>query len=497
MVGIAHANALVFIALAAFVPLSFLVFRLLPAPLAATLLLVGGEMFLPADGGIDLPGLPAMGRDLIVYTTVLSCMIAFQWRRIAAARPGTSLELLSVVIALGGLGTVLTNSDPLRYGATSLPGVSLGEAPTAMLSDLLTYGSPFLLGRVLHRDARDLQRLLSVLAVGGLVYSLFALVEMWVSPQFHNWVYGFIPFGANTTWRLGGYRPMVFARNGLAYAIFMLTCMLAALTLARARLPIFTLPSRPLAAYLFAMVIATRSLAVMVWAVLFAPIAWLVRPRVMAAIALAMALIVSFYPLLRIADVVSWQPVVAIAEHYDAERARSLAGRFEVEGAMLAKARERFVFGWGGYSRHFVFDERGEQPLVPDGHWILQLGSRGVVGFAGDFGLSLLPIAIAFLRIGRIRSRRERILIAGLMLIIGLRLVDLIPNGRWTSLPVFLAGALHSCSRAMATVRAARPARAQPASASPAADPGIAPALRARPPRLSDTLRRAPRDAQG
>jgi hypothetical protein len=496
MVGLAHANAFVFIALACFVPLAFLVFRLMPAPLAATVLLIGGEMFLPADGGIDLPGLPVLGRDQIIYTSVLLCMIVFHGRQVAAARPGTSLELLAVVIALGGLGTVLTNPDRLVYGATQLPGITPGEAPTAMLSDVLRYGAPFLLGRMLHRDQRDLHRLFSVLAIAGIVYSLFGFVEMWLSPQFHNWVYGFIPFGANTTWRLGGYRPMVFMRNGLAYAIFMATTLLAATALAKAQLPVLSLPSRSVAAYLFAMVIASRSLAVMVWSVIFTPIAYLARPRFVATVALAMALAVSFYPLLRIADLVSWKPVTDIAASFDADRARSLEGRFKVEGAMLDKARERFLFGWGGHTRHFVYDERGEKPLVPDGHWILQLGSRGVVGFAGDFGLSLIPIVIAWRRLGRVRGRAERILLAGLMLMIGLRMVDMIPNGRWTSLPLFLAGALHSCSWAMAHARVAASAAApSPEVAAPTEDVSVVPAPR--PPRLSDTLRRRPRDAQG
>ena len=52
-------------------------------------------------------------------------------------------------------------------------------------------------------------------------------------------------------------------------------------------------------------------------------------------------------------------------------------------------------------------------------------------------------------------SGADSILLAGLMLIIGLRMVDMIPNGRWTSLPLFLAGALHSCSWAMAHARVA------------------------------------------
>jgi hypothetical protein len=93
------------------------------------------------------------------------------------------------------------------------------------------------------------------------------------------------------------------------------------------------------------------------------------RPAWVARTAVVMAVLVMGYPLLRIADLVSWDPVVEIAAGIDEERARSLGGRFEAEGELLDKARERFVFGWGGYSRNWVFDpETGERDVIPDGY---------------------------------------------------------------------------------------------------------------------------------
>lgn len=503
MIGFAHANAFVMIALVAFLPLSLVLFRLLPVPVAALALLLGGEMFLPAGGAIDLPGLPAMGKDLLVYTTVFLCLVLYQPQRLLAARPGTSLELLGVLMALGGIATVFTNTDPLRYGPTALQAMSSSEAPTAALEDLLAFAVPFLLGRALHRDLRDLRRLLTALTLAGLVYSVFALIEIRLSPQFHNWVYGFIPIGFDTAWRLGGYRPMVFMANGLAYAIFMATTMLASVALARARMPVLGLPPRPVAAYLFAMVILTRSLAVMVFGTVFAPVVALLRPIWIARIAVVMVLLVMSYPMLRLANLVSWEPVVAIARDIDPERARSLSGRFEVEGKLLDKARERFVFGWGGYSRNWVFDPvTGERAVIPDGYWVLKLGGRGLVGFVTDFGLCVIPVVVAARRLRRVQGRRERILLAALMLIIGLRLVDWIPNGRWSSLPTFLAGALHSCSYAMARARARGPAGSEVVprvseTIPVAALATAAPAERKAPRRMSDTLRRAPEENEG
>ena len=76
------------IALVAFVPAALvLVFRLLPVPVAALALLIGGEMFLPADGAIDLPGLPSMAKDLLVYTSVFLCLLLYRPQRCARRGP--------------------------------------------------------------------------------------------------------------------------------------------------------------------------------------------------------------------------------------------------------------------------------------------------------------------------------------------------------------------------------------------------------------------------
>jgi hypothetical protein len=484
-------NAFTLIALWAFLPLAILVFRLVPGPLAATALLLGGEMFLPADGAIDLPGLPALDKDLIVYGSVLLCMFAFQRRRLLAARPGRSLELLGVVMALGGVVTAVLNSDTLRYGPTVIEGIPLDEVPTAVIADLLSLVPAFILGRALHRDLADLQRLFAALAFAGVVYSFFAWIEMWFSPQLHYWVYGFMHFSFDQTWRWGGYRPVIFMKSGLAYAIFMVTTMVAATALARARMPVFTLSSRLVAPDQLWLVVLTRSLASMVFGALAAPLVWFVRPRAIARIAAVLAIFVIAYPVLRLAGAVPVERITTIFESVDATRAKSLGGRFGVELAMVEKARERFAFGWGGYSRNWIFDDRtGERALIPDGHWVLLLGSRGVVGFLADFGLLVIPVLVAARRLGRVRDRREQILLAALALILALRLLDLIPNGRWTSLPTFLAGALYSSALAMSHAKRVVEARAPAPPADVAPAPPPATPERKIPRRLSDTLRR-------
>ena len=69
---------------------------------------------------------------LLVYTTLFVCVLLFARPRLRAARPGTGLELLGVVMAVGGLVTVLLNSDALRYGPVTVQAMPLEETPTNM-----------------------------------------------------------------------------------------------------------------------------------------------------------------------------------------------------------------------------------------------------------------------------------------------------------------------------------------------------------------------------
>ena len=53
-----------------------------------------------------------------------------------------------------------------------------------------------------------------------LMYSVPMLAEERLSPQLHNWVYGYSPFSFIEHVRWNGYRPVVFLPQGLQLALF-------------------------------------------------------------------------------------------------------------------------------------------------------------------------------------------------------------------------------------------------------------------------------------
>ncbi|MCG8591484.1 MAG: hypothetical protein MJE66_19485 [Proteobacteria bacterium] len=453
MYSAAYANPLAYLSLLLFVPLCFYVFRRFRPPVAAFGLILGAAMFLPQRIAFDLPGLPVLGKEPISYLGVLAAALYLAPRRLRRQGPGTTVpEWLVMAMLVGGAATVFTNMDPLRYGPRHVPGMQPFELVSACITDALTYGLPFFLGRCFFRDSKDLRDMMTLLALAGLVYTLGILVELRMSPQLHHWAYGFHPNTMAKANRWGGYRPMMFMPSGIAVGIFMATAVIAAAALARAGMPVVTLPRRLFtitgrlaAPYLTVLLVLCKSVAAMVWGVIAYPLLLLSPVRTLAAVAVAGCVLVTFYPPIRLAELFPWRGIVEFSAGFSEDRAKSLNYRFENEERMLAKARERFVFGWGGYSRNWVYDpETGIPPSVPDGYWIIQLGSRGMVGFICAFGLYVLPVVLGFRSLGRIRSRRDRALMAGLMLIVIVRALDQLPNGFYSSYPIFMSGALYS-----------------------------------------------------
>ena len=62
----------------------------------------------------------------------------------------------------------------------------------------------------------------------------------------------------------------------------------------------------------------------------------------------------------------------------------SLEFRFYHEGLLLEHAKDKILFGWGGWGRSTFYNS------VTDGTWIIILGSSGILGFLAYFGLALL-----------------------------------------------------------------------------------------------------------
>ncbi|HBQ16828.1 MAG: hypothetical protein RLP09_46265 [Sandaracinaceae bacterium] len=438
-------NIIAFLALLLWAPVTAFVFWRFKAPMATMICLLGGAMFLPEQTAIDPPLLPPIDKESVAaFCCLIGCLLTDR-RRLADAKPLRGIDLLFVLVLLGNVGTALTNGDRLITGPIVRENLVLYDALALGIKDTLSLYLPFFLARAMLRTSKDLKDLMRVLVTCGLIYSFLALIEIRLSPQLHNWLYGFHQMDFSMTMRFGGYRPMIFMLTGLATAMFILSTALAAAARWRAGM------SKPWATlWLSLILLFCKSTGAIIYGVFVIPlVAWVKKPRMW--LPLGLALMVLFFPLLRGTDIFPTDTLVQWAHNISEERALSLWFRFDQEDQLLERARERMIFGWGTYSRNRVYHpETGEDLSITDGDWMIQFGTRGVVGFVGLYGLLVVAVIVAWRRLKRIPDRRERILLSALALISSLQTVDLLPNGLFHYLPFFFAGALAGLAEGLA-----------------------------------------------
>jgi hypothetical protein len=274
--------------------------------------------------------------------------------------------------------------------------------------------------------------------MAALGYSLLMLVEIRLSPQLHNWIYGFLPSRFDQQMRGGGFRPVVFLGHGLLVAFFTSLAFVAAVYLAKRRAEVFGLSAWFWAAYLAGILVLCRSLGPLMLSSAAVCVMLLVRRGGVQLICALAAIALLAYPMLRGADIV---PVQALADQVAAaneERAASFQTRIDNEDSLLARANQRPVFGWGGYGRNRVFDENtGKDLSITDGTWIIIIGTYGWAGYISAFGLLCLPMVAAWRRGEQLSAAS-----AALSLILAVNLLDLLPNSSLSPMTWLFAGSL-------------------------------------------------------
>ena len=413
-------------------------------------------MFLPAGFYYDPPLLPYLDKHRVSFLALAVALRLIHGRDLLPRAPGHQFPRLVLALLFAGVvGTVRTNQDVLTFGPTTLPALTSYDTLAMGVGLLLDYYLPFWVGQRVFRTEQDVRDLLEVLTVCALVYVPFCLVELRLSPQFHSWIYGYHPSDFIQTMRGDGYRPVVFMNHGLSVAMFFFSALVAALGLDRARLPLSTASAAVRAAVIGALVLLCKSLGAILYSSGAVVLRFVSTPKTSARVMVAIVALVIAYPALRASQKLPTADIIALFERVSAERAASLAFRFENEDALIARAMERPIFGWGGFGRGRVWAEWGGDVSVTDGYWIIVLGSSGLIGLAGFLALMVWPI----LRYVRLRPRmtpRAQVLLGTLALLLSVSTLDLLPNSRSDFLPMAFAGALFTLSERLARQPVAR-----------------------------------------
>ena len=415
------------------IPAVLALFRKMAPRQAAAVSFCFAWMFLPV-ASFPLKGLPDYTKTTATCFGILAAAWLYDRARLMRVRP-----------SLLDLPMVLWCTCPL------LSSLSNGLGPYDGLSESMyqtvTWGLPYLVGRLYFADIEGQRILTRTVILGGLIYIPFCIVEMVMSPQLHRTLYGYHQHAFLQTIKGNGFRPMVFMEHGLMTAMWMVTAsFLGIWCLACGRLPkkVRGIPTVLPIGLLVLVTCMMRSMgAVLLLLValgcLFA--SRFLKTRVFLAVLL---LIPPVYAAARINGWWSGDNLSRlVAEQISEERAQSLQFRMDNEDILIHKAQAGGLFGWGGWGRSRVFDEDGKDISVTDGLWIITLGTRGIYGlFWMNLAIVLPALVILFRTKPKQLFSNHRAVPAAAAMILAIYMIDNLPNAMVNPIFMLFNGAL-------------------------------------------------------
>lgn len=424
--------------------LALIVFARLPVLQALIWVVLLPYLFLPEATAIELPGLPDLTKSSVISLGVVLCLLLYRpkitefLRGLDLTPTHRGLESLVWVCfgaaLIGTVVTVLTNTKPVFFELYTVPGTRPWDIVN-LSSQLVVTLIPFWLAMKYLGTPETQRALLKAFAVGTLIYSVFMLIEIRLSPQLHMWVYGYHQHSFLQHIR-DGFRPMVFMQHGLWVGFFVFMGLLSAATLWKV-----TKDRRWLYAtlWIFVTLAISENLGAFMIGVPLLGVLLVFRRRLQTVLITTIAAIILIYPAMRQASLLPIDPALSVISSFAPERAGSLGYRFDNEDLLLDKALRKPLTGWGGWNRNNVYTDLGIDISVAEGRWIIVLGQFGWVGYLSLFGLLCVPLIL----LARVRKRKEVPLeTAALGLIAAGNLIYMIPNATLTPIGWLVFGAI-------------------------------------------------------
>lgn len=421
-------NAFTNIVLMGWIPLVLLLFVVLPPRRAVLVGSIAGWLFLPM-AGFSIEGLPDLTKMTVTNFGVVLGVVLFDAARVGRFRPSW-IDIPIIAFCAVPMASSLSNDLGLYDGATSV------------WYTTVTWGLPYLIGRLYFSDLEGLRELVIGIFIGGLVYIPLCLYEVRMSPQLHKILYGFHQHSFVQTKRFGGFRPMVFMQHGLAVGFWMTAASLTGFWMwhSRSLRTLFNVPMSWFCTALLVTMLLCKSMNAIVAFVLGASSLWIARLARTRLALICILLIPPTYMFTRVPDIWSGSHLVRIVSYViDEERAQSINLRLQYEELLIDKALQRPIFGWGGWGRNRVYDDRGEDQTVTDGLWVITFGKKGLIGLCALTAMLLVPLGVLIQRWSIAMWYHPATAPAAVLaVVLGLHMVDNLFNAMVN--PIFILG---------------------------------------------------------
>lgn len=409
-----------------------ILFATIKPRVAALTAYLGAWLFLPM-AAYKFAGLPGYGKMEAASYGALLGVLLFDSKRLSQVRFHW-LDVPIVVWCLSPMATSILN------GLGAYDGVS------SVFGQVVSWGVPYLIGRLYFIDLEGLRTLAIGIVIGGLIYLPLCLFEIRMSPRLHIWVYGYHQHSWVQTHRLGGWRPTVFMQHGLAVAMWMTTASIAALWLwwSGTMRKLWNVPMPYIVASLFATTVLCKSAGAIGLLAMGTGALATVRNMRTGVVVWCLLLAPVLYMGVRGLRVWDGSHLLEAVASLAPDKQGSLRYRMEAEDMLSEHALRRPVFGWGGHSRNRPAAMGHEvDNVATDGFWIIALGQRGIVGLTALTAIILLPATLVFRHIP-VSAWLQPTIAPGvaLALCLVLFMIDSLFNAMMNPVYVLTAGAL-------------------------------------------------------
>ena len=279
------------------------------------------------------------------------------------------------------------------FASSITNGLGAYDGVSSTIAQTMSWGVPYFLGRIYLNNFAGLRQLAIGIFYGGLLYAPLCLFETATHVNTHGLIYRFTA-GASDI-RYGAYRPSVFLQNGLVLGTWMMFATLMGVVLWRTKVikQVRNIPITWVLGFLLLTFIAVRATGA--YFLLLAALTIVLAAQAYRTGFLLWVIVGGMFVYLYlgvVGDFPGQQIIDFLTNFFDPDRLQSLGFRFMNEEVLSAKARQRILFGWGGYGRNMLYKEGGYAITITDSLWIIAFGVQGLVGLISVFTTLLLPV---------------------------------------------------------------------------------------------------------